>query len=76
MHQKRGFLCIGNWLNFPLCTGVLTFVGIIGFNVANMMPGELVNGSLNNGETTWLPHGQGGEVAVCTSTIPISLRKK
>ena len=52
---------------------VLPLVGVVGFDVSNMMSRKLVNSSFDFRQSTFLSHFQGGKVGVRSSTIPISL---
>ena len=57
---------------FPL----LTFVGIVGLDVPNVVPGQLVNSLLDLSKAALLTHLLGGEVGVGTSTVPVALGKE
>jgi hypothetical protein len=50
-----------------------TFIGIVSLDVADMMPGQLVDSSLNFSETTRLTHLVGRKVGVSTSSVPVTL---
>ena len=54
---------------------VLSFIRIISLDMTNVMPGQFINGSFNYCQATWLSHGQSWEIAMGTSTVPISLNK-
>ena len=52
---------------------VLALVGVVCFDVSNMMSRKLVNSSFDFRQSTFLSHLQGWKVCVRSSTIPISL---
>jgi len=55
---------------------IITFIGIVGLDMANMMLGKPINSSLNGNKTIGFPHGQSRKVGMCTSSIPVTLKKE
>ena len=67
--------------NFSMCImwipvwflSLLTFIGVVGFDVPNVMPGQLVNSLLNLSDATLITHLLCGEVGVGTGAVPVTL---
>merc|ERR1719219_978185 len=51
---------------------VLALVGVVRHDMSLVVPGEVVDGGLYGLHTSWHPHGLSGEVAVSSSSIPVS----
>lgn len=49
---------------------VLSSAGIVGLDMLGVLFGELLDGSLDSGDTVLLSHLVGGEVAVTSGTVP------
>ena len=53
---------------------VRTFFGIVGLDVPDVMSGEFVDGLLDLGQASLLPHLQRREVRVSSGSVPITLK--
>ena len=49
---------------------------IVGLDVPDVVPGELVNGLLDLNQAVGLTHGQRGEVGVSSGAVPVALFSK
>ena len=50
-------------------------IRVIGFDVSDMVSGQLVDGFFDFHQAVVLPHGQGGEISVRSSSVPVTLNK-
>jgi len=51
----------------------MCLVGVVGLDMSDVMPGQLVDGLLDLDQTVLLPHSQGGEVGVGACAVPVTL---